>query len=141
MSELRKRPGDGLELGGTVARSVAAAQGVYFSITGIWPLIDIDSFETVTGPKTDDWLVRTVGALVTAVALPILIAAYRGTIALELLVLAVGSAFALLVIDLVFVAIGRISPVYLVDAAAEAVLLAGWAAACLVDFRRHSGDR
>ena len=42
-------------------RQLAIAQGVYFAATGVWPLIDMRSFERVTGPKADKWLVRTVG--------------------------------------------------------------------------------
>ncbi len=28
-------------------------QGVFYLATGIWPLVNIQSFEMVTGPKTD----------------------------------------------------------------------------------------
>ena len=41
--------------------------GVLFLVylaTGLWPLFNIESFQQVTGPKTDLWLVRTVGVLV-----------------------------------------------------------------------------
>src|SRR5438067_11801258 len=48
-------------------RSVAIAQGAYFVATGIWPLLHMPSFEAVTGPKVDKWLVRTVGVLVSVV--------------------------------------------------------------------------
>jgi hypothetical protein len=40
--------------------------------------------------------------------------------------LAIGSALSLAAVDVVFFARGRISPVYLLDAAAELVLAAGW---------------
>jgi hypothetical protein len=53
----------------TDARELAVTQGVYYVATGIWPLLDIESFERITGPKADRWLVKTVGALVTADAL------------------------------------------------------------------------
>src|SRR5438270_11614006 len=39
-------------------------QGVYYLLTGVWPLVSIDTFQMVTGPKTDLWLVQTVGALI-----------------------------------------------------------------------------
>jgi hypothetical protein len=45
---------------------LAARQGVYYLLTGVWPLPSIGSFQRVTGPKTDLWLVRTVGVLVAA---------------------------------------------------------------------------
>src|SRR4051812_37393809 len=75
---------------------LSAAQAVYFSVTGVWPIVHIHSFMAVTGPKRDLWLVRTVGALITAVAVPIGLAAWRvrggGAVPPEVVVLAAGSA-------------------------------------------------
>jgi len=28
-------------------------QGVYYLLTGLWPLVSIETFQMVTGPKTD----------------------------------------------------------------------------------------
>lgn len=42
---------------------VTLAQGGYFAVTGIWPLVSMRGFEWVTGPRTGRWLVKTVGAL------------------------------------------------------------------------------
>lgn len=111
------------------------AQGVYFLLTGLWPLVSIESFQWVTGPKSDHlptgsesdhWLVNTVAVLVIAVALALLTAAWRGEIALEVAVLAAASAVGLLMIDVVYVGRGVIAPVYLVDAGLEVILLACW---------------
>lgn len=33
--------------------SVGAVQGTFYLATGIWPLVHIESFVAVTGPKTD----------------------------------------------------------------------------------------
>jgi hypothetical protein len=106
-------------------RAVATVQGLYFLVTGLWPLIHIDSFQAVTGPKFDLWLVYTVGMLVAVIGLALLVAARSGRISTEVLILAVGSALGLAAIDLIFVARGVISGIYLADAAAE-VALAGW---------------
>lgn len=107
-------------------RRVAAAQGAYFVLTGLWPLFGINSFQAVTGAKTDLWLVYTVGCLVTVIGAALLMAAYRGRTTPEVIVLAVGSAIALAGIDVVFVLRGVISWVYLLDAAAEVGLVAWW---------------
>jgi len=32
---------------------LAIAQGLYFLATGLWPLVDVGSFQAVTGPKTE----------------------------------------------------------------------------------------
>jgi hypothetical protein len=47
--------------------SVALVQGLYFLMTGLWPLVSIGTFQHVTGPKIDLWLVNTVGVLVEVV--------------------------------------------------------------------------
>src|SRR4051812_47162991 len=47
-------------------RSLARLQAAYYVATGVWPIAHMKSFEAVTGPKVDHWLVRTFGALVTA---------------------------------------------------------------------------
>ena len=111
---------------------VAWAQAVYFGVTGLWPILHIDSFQKVTGRKTDLWLVKTVGAVITVVAVSIGIAAYHHRFTAETIALAVGSAAVLAAIDMVYVARRLIPPVYLIDAAAEAVLVAAWAIALAV---------
>lgn len=114
---------------GRALAGVAAVQGVYFLATGVWPLVHIESFLAVTGPKTDLWLVYTVGALVAVVGAALIAAARSGRVTPEVGVLAVGSALALAAIDVTFVARRVIDPIYLADAAAEVVLMLGWAAA------------
>ena len=39
-------------------RTLAIGHGLYFAATGVWPLVDMKSFEAVTRPKTDKWLER-----------------------------------------------------------------------------------
>ena len=45
-------------------RRLLFAEGVYFFLTGVWPVVHLPSFIAVTGPKRDLWLVRTVGLLI-----------------------------------------------------------------------------
>jgi hypothetical protein len=118
-----------------MARGVAAVQGLYYLITGVWPLVSLDTFLAVTGPKTDLWLVQTVGGLVTAAGAALLVAAWRGPSA-EAIVLAVGYILALTVVDVIYVGRRVVPPVYLLDALAEVILLAGWAVAAMQANRR-----
>ena len=104
-------------------RLLAILQGGYFLFAGIWPLISIETFQRVTGPKTDLWLVKTVGALVLAIAAVILRSALARRPAPEAMWLAVGSASALATIDSFYSMRGRISRIYLADALAEIGLL------------------
>jgi hypothetical protein len=109
-------------------RVVAGSQAAYYLTTGILPLASRRAFESITGPKRDFWLVQTVGALVGVTGASLALAA-RDSRAVEeasIKTLAIGSALSLAAVDVVFVARGRISPIYLLDAAAELVLVAGW---------------
>jgi hypothetical protein len=107
-------------------RKLALVQGIFYLATGIWPLIDIASFQMVTGPKTDLWLVRTVGVLVSVVGVVLLLGFRNRRVSDELLVLAVGCALGLAGIDLIYALSGRISAVYLGDAAVELALAGLW---------------
>jgi hypothetical protein len=114
---------------------LALIQGIFYVLTGVWPLIDIVSFQLVTGPKTDLWLVKTVGVLVAVIGAVLLLAWRSRHIILELVLLAVGSALGLASIDLIYALSGRISGIYLADAAAELGLAVAW----MLAWRRRNG--
>lgn len=111
--------------------SLSLAHSAYFLLTGLWPLVHMPSFLAVTGPKRDLWLVRTVGVLIVAIALPIGLSALRRAPSPEIFLLAVGSALALMLVDVVYVARKVISPIYLADAGAELILILLWLLAWL----------
>lgn len=99
-------------------------------------MIHVPSFEALTGPKTDDWLVHMVGLLAVAIGGTLGVAAGRNHIrSLEVIVLAVAGAVAFAGIDLWYGLSGRISPIYLADAAIQLGLIAGlgWTRARPVD--------
>lgn len=96
-----------------------AAQGIYYLVTGIWPLVSMDTFELVTGPKIEHWLVHTVSFLALVIGGSLVAAAKTGEDGRSIRGLALGAAAAFASIDLFYVSVGRISMVYLLDAAAE----------------------
>jgi hypothetical protein len=110
-------------------RALAAGQGAYFLVTGLWPLVSLKSFYAVTGPKRDGWLVQTVGSMIACIGGTLLLGARRRTVPAEVRWLATSSGAALLAVDVVFVRRRRIPRIYLADAAAELGLLVGWALA------------
>src|SRR3954452_15840139 len=105
---------------------LARLQGAYFIATGFWPLLHMRSFLGVTGPKTDLWLVQTVRALVTCIGGQLLLSAHNEDAAESLRPVAAGSAAALALIDVLHVGRTRISPIYVLDAAAEIALVYLW---------------
>ena len=119
-------------------RMVSTAQGLFYVAGAGWALVDIRSFEAVTGPKVDEWLVKTVALLLIVSATIFLMAACRQRVSSEVIILAIGNALALTAIDVVYVSLRRISPIYLLDAAAHVALLAGWSLAL---WRSRRNDR
>ena len=119
-------------------RALAWLQGLFYVATGVWPILHMPSFEGVTGPKVDDWLVKTVGLLITVIGAVLLVAARRGRIGPEVVLLAVGSAGGLAAVDMIYALSDRISDIYLMDAIAEIGLVILWIVAWL---RRGSAER
>jgi hypothetical protein len=107
-------------------RTLAAAQGAFYVATGAWPLVSMASFEAVTGPKRDHWLVNTVGVLVGVIGVTLIASARTEEPAPEIKGLAAGAALALAAVDIFYVSQRTIAKVYLVDAAAELALVAAW---------------
>jgi hypothetical protein len=107
-------------------KSVPLVQGVYYVIFGLWSLLSISSFQALTGPKTDLWLVKTVGLLLVVSGLIFLAALLRRRLPFEVAALGAGTALVLASADIVYVAAGTIPWIYLLDALVEIIILAGW---------------
>ncbi|NKX50383.1 hypothetical protein HER39_07350 [Arthrobacter deserti] len=116
---------------------LATAHGLFNLLTGLWPLVHYRSFEAVTGPKTDEWLVRCVGGLGAAAGYVQLRAGRAAEGLASARRLGAGAAATFGAIDLVYGGSGRISRIYLLDAVVELAWLAAWAAPA----RRTGGKR
>ena len=96
----------------------------YLVATGVWSLAHRRSFERVTAPKEDYWLVQTVGALAIAIGVSLGVAVRRRTQEPETIVLAAASCIAF---GLASVRASQTeSRVYLGDALLEVAFLAAW---------------
>ena len=81
-------------------RLLAGFHAAYLVATGVWPLVHRRSFEAVTGPKRDFWLVRTVGGLAAATGATLGIAVVRGRRSPETVALALGTGLVFGLADL-----------------------------------------
>ncbi len=113
-------------------RATAFIQAGYYISTGIWSLVSISTFQMVTGPKTDIWLVKTVGLLVIVSGLVILYSAVKRSFPLETVLLGAGNAVALACIEIFYFWAGTISLVYLLDAVVEIIFAVIW----VINFKR-----
>jgi hypothetical protein len=112
--------------------TVALVQGLYFLITGIWPLISMRTFLVVTGPKTDLWLVKTVGLILSVIGAVLLYAQLTAAVNPPVIFLGIGAAASLALVEIIYVSKRVISPIYLADAVAEFVLIIWWAISVLI---------
>src|SRR3954452_17264381 len=102
--------------------NVAYVQAAYYVPSSLWALVHMRSFEWVTGPKVDRWLVKTVAGLLAVVGSVLGLAASSQRVTQEIRTLAVGSALSLAMVDIVYVRRRRIRPVYALDAIANICL-------------------
>jgi hypothetical protein len=84
------------------------------------------SFERVLGPKTDRWLVQTVAGMLVAIGVAQLSTRSTRDSLAQARRVGVGTAATLGAIDLRYGPGGRISKIYLVDAALELGWLLAW---------------
>lgn len=94
-------------------------------------MIDIRTFQLVTGPKRDLWLVKAAGLLIGVIGSVLTLAGVRRRTTPEVALLGAGSALSLAAVDVVYVSRRVIPRVYLLDAAAELTLVGAWVAAWL----------
>jgi hypothetical protein len=105
------------------ARRILLIHGLYLAVTGLWPIVHLRSFMWVTGPKTDVWLVKTVGLLIFYTSLCLLYSWYRSRYSTLIFLLAVTNAFAFAFIDIYYASEHVICKVYLIDACAQMFFL------------------
>jgi hypothetical protein len=103
---------------------LSRAHGLFNIVTGLWPVVHMRSFEAVSGPKVDRWLVRSVGGLMAANGLVQL----RARDAEQRLSaqLGLGTSAVLAAVDVRYGTTGRISRIYLLDAAVQLAWVAAW---------------
>ena len=82
-------------------------------------ILHVESFQAVTVPKADLWLVYTGGSLITVIGVSLLAVAQSPTVERTLWTLATSSYLALSLVDIVFVARRIIRPIYLLDSLLE----------------------
>lgn len=108
------------------ARTLSRAHGAFNLASGLWPLLSLRTFEAVMGPKEDDWLVKAVAGLLVAAGVAQLTAADTPEAQRTSRTIGLGVPAALAAVDLVYVPKGRISPIYLLDAAAHLSWITAW---------------
>lgn len=106
--------------------SIPILQGLYFIITGVWPLVHIESFLYITGYKTDIWLVKTVGLLILPYSVLCFYAVTHTKKNNAIGIVSIMCCLGLAGIDLYYYLKGTISWVYLIDLSLEIIFSVYW---------------
>jgi hypothetical protein len=105
--------------------ALARAQAGYYLLTGATPLVSMRAFEAITGPKRDDWLVKTVGLLAIGFGAVLARDASRGR---PDPAVGIAGAVPFAAASLWYGGTHRISRIYLLDGALELAFIAAWLA-------------
>lgn len=106
-------------------RLILGTQGLYYVVTGLWPLLHPRSFTWLMGTKVDQFQLSVTAALIVAIGATLVVAVFRSRPAASAVLLSVASALAFILVELRFRASLR-AP-YWLDFALE-TLFAGTAA-------------
>lgn len=105
---------------------IGIAQGVYYLVTALWPLVSLRTFIIVTGPKTDVWLVKTVGALLVVIGIALIVGSNNEQTNANTICLGVLSALVLALIDIYYTLRKVIHKIYLGEAVVELAFVFLW---------------
>ena len=105
---------------------LAQAQGAFYFLSGAWPRVHPASFQLVTGPKLELWLVQTVGVLLVVSGGVLLLSGRARRVTREIVLLGAGQAAALASVDLWCVLEPRTTRAYWLDAVVDFALVAAW---------------
>lgn len=117
----------------TVKFAIARAQGLFYVVTGLWPIVHLESFLAVTGPKTDLWLVQTLGALLVGVGGVMLLSTTEERLGLTCKRLGVAVSGVLAGAEVSFFLRGHTATTHLVHAAIEALFVVAWLTTMFAD--------
>jgi hypothetical protein len=105
---------------------ILAIQGMYISITSIWPLIHLHSFLQITGSTSDIHLLKTMSLLLLCIGISFISqSAQRGSSA-GIRMLAFNVAIALTIVDFYYTTTRVISEVYVIDGFIQLLFVSLW---------------
>ncbi|SFN41891.1 hypothetical protein SAMN05421594_2707 [Chryseobacterium oleae] len=101
-------------------------QLLYYFLTALWPLIHIESFLTVTGKKTDIWLVKTVGIILLPYCLLLIYLTFSSKKNFVMVLTLMLGCLGLLFVDLYYYFRNIIKWVYLIDGFFQLLFFTYW---------------
>jgi glycine/D-amino acid oxidase-like deaminating enzyme/nitrite reductase/ring-hydroxylating ferredoxin subunit len=142
----RKLTQQGVPVTRKASSPLALTHGAFLLCIGGWSLLHLRSFAKVTGPKPEGWLAKAVGACLANVGLELLVSVLRhGGVDRAARALALRTAAAFAAFDFYYAGYRRrISPLYVLNGAAQLTFAGLWLAQMRADKalrRRLTADR
>lgn len=113
----------------TLTRILIFAHGAYLLAGGLWPLVHMPSFEEVTGPKEEDWLVRSVAGILLVIGVVLLGQLRKQRVEVSAVAVAMGASLTLGAVGIITASEGVIDPIYIGDGTVHIVFVALWCGA------------
>jgi len=110
-------------------------QSLYYLFTGLWPLLHMLSFSAESGPKANEWLLKTEIMLIVCIIAAFMIDLYTRRYTTSIVFLAISSSIGFLYIDLWHTLFHGMTGIYLIDSATHLVLMTVWS----IWLVKHSG--
>src|SRR5262249_50298275 len=95
-------------------------------IRGLWSVLGYGFHGAASGETVTAYLAHSTGLLVLIIGAALCLAAYRRQGSPEVLLIALGAAAGLTILDLLYVFNGSISVLFILDALIQASLVAAW---------------
>ena len=112
-----------------IIKTIFYFQSIYFIVTGVWPIISINTFMAVTGPKTDIWLVQMVGLLALAIGCGLLYSSITKKFHTSSTIIILMSCLFFFAIDVYYYMNGALIDTYLADAFLQVIFISNLFAA------------
>jgi hypothetical protein len=103
-----------------------AVQGTYTFITAVWPIVHIESFMWISGPKSDIWLVKTEGVTLMAISVCLLTGIFAKGDYLPIAALALFTSVGLAYVDFYYALNDTIWDTYMADGIIEIIFAICW---------------
>ena len=103
-----------------------AIQGIYTFITAVWPIVHIESFMLVSGPKSDIWLVKTEGVTLMAIGVCLLTGVFAKGDYWPLAALALFTSIGLAYVDFYYALNDTIWDTYMADGVIQIIFATCW---------------
>lgn len=111
-----------------LTRYLIIGHGLYLLVGGLWPLLYMQGFEAVTGPKVEHFLVRSIALILLLTAANLFTQLDKPRVEQSATVMAAGVSLILGLVGIISAAGGWVWPIYFIDGGVHTLFALSWVA-------------